>query len=64
MKDFIDIKDVEVNNMKKRELVEANGGYWQDVFLKEIGMTGLVAPTPPPIGDPLGPNPWDKPIWW
>lgn len=27
MKDFIDIKDVEVNNMKKKELLEANGGY-------------------------------------
>lgn len=62
MKDFIDIKDVEVNNMKKRELLEANGGYWNEGDFKIDGMTGLIAPSP--FGDLPGLDPRYKPIWW
>ncbi|MCF8363573.1 MAG: hypothetical protein K9G70_13220 [Prolixibacteraceae bacterium] len=55
MKDFIDIKDVEVNNMKKRELLEANGGYVDPIIIPPITSSGLIAPTP----SPEFPFPWD-----
>jgi hypothetical protein len=59
MKDFINVKDVEVNNMKKKELVEANGGYVDPIIFTPVTPSGLIAPTP----SPEFPFPWDKPIW-
>lgn len=63
MKDFIDIKDVEVNNMKKKELLEANGGYADPIIYTPGTPSGALPPSPAEITIRF-PFHWGNLIWW
>lgn len=57
MNKFVSIKDVELNEMKKKELVKTNGG-----FAGPIVTTGMF-PNPDQLpGDFRLPKPWEWPF--